>query len=408
MKTKPPSPPLIPPLWTKAYTTFVFLNFFNFMGFYMLLSTLSLYLKGNSCSDTEIGIIIGSFTISSILSRILSIPLAKSFGAVRVVRTGLIVFAIGTLFFFLIKAIPSYLAARILEGAGFGVTSTLLISMVAQIIPPKRMAEGLGFMGLGTTVSMAIGPLFGLFVANEFGFECMFSIMTMFTMISAAVTLMLPKINLFTSHAIQKPKGFHGLHLDLRPLPPSSLAFFYGIAICSVTAYMAVFTANKHLPSAAIFFVTSTIGTMISRIFAGKLYDRHGHFVVIPPAAILLGSAFLLIVHSPLDRSHFIFFLSSIFYGLGIGALFPAIQTLTLTSMPPEKRTSAAVVFYVFYDLGNGLGTVILGFLAGLFGDYAYTYIASSISLAILFLTYAFFFLWPKRRQAFEARAKLP
>ncbi|MDR2460100.1 MAG: MFS transporter [Deltaproteobacteria bacterium] len=395
-------------LWTKGYLTFVFLNLFNFMGFYMLLSTLSVYLSQNGCSGSEIGLIVGSFVVASIATRLLSVPLAKHFGAVRVVRGGLIVLSIGTLFFFLIKAMPSYMAARILEGAGFGVTSTLILSMVAQIIPPKRMAEGLGYIGLGNTVSMAIGPLLGLFLANEFGFEFMFTVMAGFGMLSAAITLLIPNKNLFAYQEAKKPEAPRRWHLDWRPIAPAALAIFYGVAVSSVTTYMAVYASNEHLPSAALFFLTSTIGTLFSRVFSGKLYDRHGHMAVIPLAAATLIISFLLLVKAATGGSHFAYFLASILYGLGIGATFPSIQTLTLSSVPSAKRTISAVTFYVCFDLGSGSGSFILGSVAQIFGDYTYVFLAAAISMGLYILFYSYFFVWPKKRHAFEEAAKRP
>jgi MFS family permease len=301
------------------------------------------------------------------------------------------------------------MTARILQGAGFGVTSTLVLSMAATIIPSRRMAEGLGYIGLGTTVAMAAGPLLGLFLANRFGYEVMFVAMSSFVMLAAVVTLAIPNIELFEHHKVEKPSGFHGIHLDKRPLPAAALAIFYGVAISSVTSYMAIYASQKHLPSAAMFFVTSTIGTLISRVFAGKLYDRHGHMAVIPLAAVILCSSFLLIVKSSgAGVSHAVFFISSILYGLGVGSVFPSIQTLTLSSTPPAKRTSSSVTFYVCFDLGSGVGSFMLGFVAEGYRDYKYVYLAAALSMVVFFLCYAFFFIWPKRRRAIEEAARRP
>jgi hypothetical protein len=56
-------------LWSKAFLLFILLNFCIFMGFDILLPTMSLYLEQQKLTGGEIGVIYGTFTISAILTR---------------------------------------------------------------------------------------------------------------------------------------------------------------------------------------------------------------------------------------------------------------------------------------------------------------------------------------------------
>jgi MFS family permease len=382
----------------------MFINFCNFMGFYMLLPTMSLYLAKEGCPEGEIGLVIGSFTVFSIVFRLVSAALAKRFGAVRIVRCGLLTIAVGTLFFFLIHKTESYIAARLLQGAGFGATSTLIISIASEIIPPYRMAEGLGYMGLGNTLAMALGPLAGMFLSSGLGFEFMFSSMSLFSLLAAAVTFLLPQVKLFymPEHITKKQKGVHS---DKRPLAPASLAIFYGMAVTSVTAYLAVYADTAKLPTAALFFLVSTTGTVVARLLTGKVYDHRGDRVVIPPAILFLAGAFLLILHA--GPGHiFSYYAASVVYGFAIGSLFPSIQTLTISSVPHSRRTIAVSIFFVCFDLGTGLGALLLGLLAARFNSYRTVFDAALMSTGIIFIGYAFFYLIPSHRRMHLERAK--
>ncbi|MDR2406468.1 MAG: MFS transporter [Deltaproteobacteria bacterium] len=391
-------------LWSRTFVTMLFINFLNFLGFYMLLPTLSLYLTMEGCPAKEIGLVIGSFTLSSIACRLLSIVLAKRFGGVKVVRAGLLVIATGTLFFFMFHHTLSYVTARLLQGAGFGVTSTLIISMASEIIPPSHLAEGLGYMGLGNTLAMALGPLLGMFISHIWGFTVMFLSMSAASLIASSVTLLLPNIKLFylPKHITKKPESFH---LDKRPFPAASLGMLYGVAISAVTAYMAIYAQEAKLPSAASFFLVSTAGTLVARLTTGKIYDHKGDRAILPAAIFILFCGYLLILHAKTGE-HLAYYLGAVVYGYGIGAVFPAIQTLTISSVPHSKRSLGVSTFFVLYDLGTGVGTVLLGLLAGHFHGYRVVFDASTFCIIFIFLGYGFFYLVPSHRKIRLALSK--
>ncbi|MDR2338851.1 MAG: MFS transporter [Deltaproteobacteria bacterium] len=393
-------------LWTGTFVTILFINFTNFLGFYMLLPTLSVYLTQEGCPEGEIGLVIGSFTACSIIFRLLSITLARRYGGRAVVRAGLITIAIGTLFFFLIRHTGSYVLARLLEGAGFGVTSTLIVSMASEIIPPAHMAEGLGYMGLGNTMAMGMGPLLGMFLSGEWGFVVMFSTMSGLSLVAAAITLLLPNISLFVlpAHITKKKPGLRN-RLDKRPLPAASLGLFYGVSICSVTAYLGIYANQANLPSAALFFLVSTIGTLIARLTTGKIYDHRGDMVIIPPAVIILLLSFVLILHATTGHTKLYYF-AAIVYGVGIGSVFPSVQTLALSSVPHSKRSVGVATFFVLYDFGTGVGTALLGVLSGHFKTYRVVFDAAVVSSAIILIVYAIFYIIPSQRRRRLANAK--
>ncbi|MDR2349339.1 MAG: MFS transporter [Deltaproteobacteria bacterium] len=383
-------------LWSRLFVTLLFVNFTNFMGFFMLLPTLSLYLTAEGCPETEIGLVIGSFTVFSIVFRLLSTKVAKRFGAVRAVRFGLLTSAVGTLFFFLIHSTGSYVAARLLQGAGFGVTSTMIVTIASEIIPPSRMAEGLGYLGLGSTAAMALGPLVGIFAAEKAGFGFMFSAVSFFGLTAAAITLTIPGIKVFFPvPATPKTERFR---LDRRPFPAAALAVFYGIAISSVSAFLAVYAENAKLPGAAAFFLVSTTGTLVARLLTGKIYDRKGDRAVIPPATLLLFVSFALLLGArPVHP--FAYYAAAVIYGFAIGSLFPSIQSLAIGSVPHSGRSVSVTTFFVCYDFGTGSGAMILGFLAGWFGGYRVVFFGAEVCVALIVLTYGFFYLLPGQRK---------
>jgi MFS family permease len=387
-----------PRLWTGSFVTFLFINLCIFMGFNMLLPTLTIYLEDKGLVEREIGIVYGSFTVSAIFMRLFCSPLSARFGSLWVARFGLFVCSFGTLFYFLYNGIASYLFARLMQGAGFGLTSTLLVSLASQSIPHSRLAEGLGYLGLGATVSLALGPYAGIFVAEEWSFEFMFVSVSVCYLLATMVSFILPK-----SFLKKPPKiAYDSLHpkppkLETKAIPPSALMAIYGMAVSSIVAYLAIYAKEASLPSAAVFFMVSTIGTVISRLYAGRIYDHYGHKYVIPPAIVLMILAVIAIISNP---SPPLMYSASVLYGLGAGAIFPSLQTLALTSVSLDRRTVASAYFFVAFDLGIGLGAVCMGVVAGFFHTYRVVFLGAILFLAVLFVVY--FLLY--RKNAPKAR----
>lgn len=375
-----------PALWTLTFVTFVLLNFFMFMGFDILLPTLSLYLEDHGNTEAEIGRIFGAFTISAVLMRMLASRLSFKFEALWLVRFGILGCAVAGIYYTWAVTVPSGMAARLLHGAGFGLASTLITSMASQVIPYSRMGEGLGFLGLGTTVALALGPFFGIWLMNEFGYFPMFIVVSGFYALGALVTFRLPKLKMASSlPGAPKPKV---VLLSRKVWAPSLLMFIIGLIMGSVTIYLALFCKERGLPYAGHFFVISTIGLFIARFTAGRIHDRLGHMYVILPSIVMITIVMALL--SRADSREMLLFISVI-YGLATGSAFPSIQAIALSQGPPSGRTEVTASLFNSFDLGIGSGSLFFGYIASRSGSYASIYLwaaGASFFMLIFYLAY--------------------
>ncbi|UQZ88467.1 hypothetical protein C4J81_04305 [Deltaproteobacteria bacterium Smac51] len=369
-------------LWTLPFLTFIALNLFIFMGFDVLLPTLSLYLEGQGNTETDIGRIFAIFTVSAVLMRMLAGRLASYFNPMRLARLGLLFCAIAGAFYYWADTVPTAMAARFLHGAGFGLASTLITALASQIIPPLRLGEGMGYLGLGTTLALALGPFFGVWLMDEFGFFVLFMVVAGFYVLSVIGISALPKIKM-----AGPPPGAPRPRLVLvspSVIAPSVMMFMVGLSMSSAMIYLALYCKEINLPYAGHFFVLSTAGIFISRLTAGRIHDRIGHSYVIIPASILLAATMFLLAKA--DTRGMIF-TASILYGLSTGAIFPSVQALAMSAVDISRRTEATASIFNSFDLGVGLGSVILGYVAGRMGSYNSVYWAAT-AVAVVFLLY--------------------
>lgn len=385
---------LTPRLWTLTFIIFVCLNFFIFMGFDLLLPTLSLYLEGKGRSQAEIGRIFGVFTISAVLVRMFASRLSRHFEAMGLARLGLLVCAAAGAGYFWAHTEGGGLAVRFLHGAGFGLAQTLLISLATQVIPPARMGEGMGYLGLGSTLALAVGPFFGIWLMEDFGYLTLFMGVASFYLGGIALLFFLPPIKLASARAGAPPPRV--ILIDSKVWRPSLMVFFLGVSLSSVSIFMALYCQESDLPYAGHFFVFSALGLLVARLFSGRVYDRMGPgYVILPSALMLVGCLLMLYL-----RSDAITLLTvAVLYGLSSGSLFSGLQTLTIEAVPISGRTEATASFFNAFDLGIGLGSLSLGWLAGQLSSYASVYLGASLMSAILTLFYLHY-LWRSRSAA--------
>jgi len=380
---------LPPKLWTAVFFGFVLLNLFIFMGFDLLLPTLTLYLEKHGRSEAEIGRIFGTFTISAILTRMFASHFARKMDAMRLVSLGLLGCALAGISYIWAHTLLGGVAVRFLHGAGFGLASTLITALASQVIPPARMGEGMGYLGLGTTLALALGPFFGIWLVDEFGYTVLFSMVAAVYVGGIVVVCLSPKIKLASSDPkAPRPKV---VFLSRKVMVPSLLMFLVGLIMSSVTIYMALFCNEQGLPYAGHFFVFSAIGLLIARLTAGRLHDRFGHRYVLGPSGVLLLVSMLLLAFMPSRET---IFTVSIIYGLSTGAIFPSLQAVTFSLVPLSGRTEATASFFNSFDLGMGVGSLSLGYLASKLGSYSSVYLGSAGAAVVFLLFYLIYYLF--------------
>ena len=77
-------------------------------------------------------------------------------------------------------------------------------------------------------------------------------------------------------------------------------------------------------------------------------------------------------------------------YGIGFGSARPALQAAMLTIVDPSKRGVANASFFTAFDLGIGLGAILLGVVSQMFG-YRILFSGSAISALIALIIFVFF-----------------
>lgn len=377
-------------LWTKEFITLMVSNLFLFLTLQMMLTTLPAYAKeAFMASPLQVSLITSLFAFSAIASRFVSSKALEKGKLRLLLYVGLLISLAATLGYYWASGIAFLLLMRVLFGIGFGMTSTSFPTMASDVIPIKRLGEGMGYFGLSTTLAMSIGPMIGLTLLQDGGFTPLVVITVIINVLifplAYVLTLKSAKRNTERPSAVkprveEQPKGSFNKKLIL----PSILNFLMSITYGGLLSFMALFGTEAHLRNPQYFFLFNAIAIILVRPFSGRIYDRYGHKALVIPAAVLMVTGLLLLTFA---SSTGIMLLSALCYGLGFGAMQPSIQTWMIQEVHPLQRGMANGMFFNSLDFGVAIGSIALGSIAKS-TSYTIMYRYSAIALVLLILIY--------------------
>ncbi|MDR3154100.1 MAG: MFS transporter [Deltaproteobacteria bacterium] len=439
-------------LWSGSFLILFGINVCLFGSMNMLLATMPIRFQDNGMSEGMIGLIFGGFYAACISARIATGSLAAGLGELRLLKAALLMAALGNALMLLNDSFASYFLSRIVNGAGIGAATTLMISLASKIIPGGRLAEGLGRLALGATVALAFGPLLGLKGAALFGFPVLLA--------GSALALSAG----FAAAAALDPAAFR--EAGRNSCPASGLAAGQGAAPAPgqeagrapeqaagrASAREAGRASgpeagrpsvqgsglgpsrsgdegaappekprrgfrlpDREMALPALLFIL--LGGAVGGIFTflvlyldeRGLGDAGTFFLVATLGMVSTrlfggrlhdrcGHLFVILPCSLLMLgSHVTLFLApgglgvrlaALAFGLGLGALFPSLQALAIAYSPPARRTLAAALLLNGYDVGIATNAVVLGWLSELFHTYRAVYAATPLFMIAFLLVY--------------------
>lgn len=367
-------------LWTKSYIILTVKALLLFSGFYLLMPTLPMFIKQLGGSESQVGFIIGVFTISAVIVRPIVGGLMDRYGRRIFIISGLIFFAITMYLYDWVTGIIFLIVLRILHGISWAISTTSIGTAVTDVIPPSRRGEGMGWYGLAMTLGMALGPILGLWIAKSFSFHYLFLICTVLALIAFILSFItkIPKVK----YTEKKQISF----FEKTVLPIAIVTFFLSFTFGGITTFLPLFAAKIQV-NVGIFFLAYAITLIIIRPLTGRISDKYGEEIIIVPALFILAIALLVLI---LTKGTIGLVITAILYGIGFGSAQPALQVATIRLAPPEKRGVANATFFTAFDLGIGLGSIILGFVLQLMG-YEMLFIVCALSALISLLIFILF-----------------
>ncbi|WP_425589540.1 MFS transporter [Fictibacillus terranigra] len=389
-------------LWSKEFIIITVCNLLLFLNLQMILPSFPVYTKDAfGASDFAVSLVTSLFALSAIATRFFAAGILQKGRASVILYCGIAIAALSTAGYYWCGSILLLLVMRVLFGIGFGLSSTTLPTMAADVIPPKRMGEGIGYFGLSTSLAMSIGPIIGLSLLGNYGFGTLTAVGTAVLLIIFPLALANRSAAVLPAPPLAKPseKSSHNTGEAFKKIAlPGFLNLLLSITYGGLLSFLALYGKEAHLSHISYFFLFNALAIFIVRPFSGKIFDSKGPFILLTSGAfsVMCGLFTLSIASS----TSFVI-LSAMLYGFGYGMIQPSVQAWMIKEVDVEQRGIANSMFFNTLDLGVAAGSMLLGLVAMHF-NYSGMYRLSALVMAVFLVLCLVGFLLKKGKKPAE------
>jgi predicted MFS family arabinose efflux permease len=376
-------------IWTKSFISIFISNFFTFMVFYALLTSLPIYVTESlSKTKTEAGLVVTAFLLSAIIIRPFSGKLLDLFGKKNMLFISVVMYAVSSLLYIWVEGFHFMLALRALHGIWFSIATTATGAIAADVIPKSKRGEGLGYYGMSMNIAVVAGPFVALTLLQFMTFKNLFVVLTIIS-IAGVIFSSLVRVHEEQEDKVGVATNSKRLSLgdlfEKRALPIALVASLVAFSYSSVISFISIFAKEVGLLGAAnFFFLVFALTMIIFRPLVGRLFDTKGPNIVIYPALLFFMGGLLLL---SVTNSSTSLLIAGALIGLGYGSITPCFQTLAVQAADIKRSGHATATYFTFFDTGIALGSYVLGMVASYLG-YSKLYLLSALLIIITLLLY--------------------
>jgi len=357
------------------------LAFFMYIG--TLLPLIPLFIESDVIGGNEfgVGLNIAVFAVAAILARPFIGRLANRYGRRWVMVAGALIAATGGLGMSQVDSLLPLLGLRMLTGIGEAAVFVGAATLIADLSPRQRRAEGASYFSVAVFTGLGLGPVFGEQLLNDVEFERTFIVGGLFAILAGFVALFVPDHVVSPDSQSMKRKAAAeepgparvGLSKHVHPaavLPGSVLALGVG-GLTSFFLFVPDYSRDLGLSNSGGLFLVYALVSLLIRIFGATLPDRLGprRMVTIALTAFAIGLTAVAAVSSV-----WALWFAAVLIGIGAAFNYPSLNALTVNRVADEERAQAISSFTMFFEIGSAVSGLAVGALAEVVGKQSAFY----------------------------------
>ena len=347
-------------LWSSDYVLALLIAHALFASYMALVTMVPLYVLHLDGAEWQIGVVVGSFGVASFFIRPFAGQWTRLLGAKRVALAGSAIFAVASLLYLPALNVWLLIPVRMLQGIGLAMTPVATVTMVANLVPPVRRAEGLGNHVNAIALASLYAPFLSYALVSTHGFAWGFVGAAGFAAIAALAALGISPVR------VRTPEGADAAQkvplIAPGALLPTAVFISYAFTTAPVHAYLPLLAEDRNLGNPGLYFTANSLATMAVLLGAGRAADRLGQRAMVVPGLLLAGAGMFALFAA----HHRLMLLgAAVLVGAGFAMIQPALQSFTVGRVPPNQRSAALATLQSGWDIGGNGGALLLGPVAG-------------------------------------------
>lgn len=386
-------------IWTKSFINLALTQFLLFSVFYALLTTLPIYVIVNlGETESKAGLVVTFMLLSAIMIRPFSAKIIDIFGKKTILIVSVLAFLLTTGAYLFASHFIALSVIRFIHGISFGTLTTVTGAIAADIVPPSRRGEGMGYFSMAMNIAVVVGPFVGLLLIQHTSFKILFTVLTIMMVLSLTASFFVQVREINYEKRVSESLKMNDL-IELKALPAVIISGLVGFSYGSILSFVPVYAETKGLAHlSSYFFLVFALVMIIFRPYLGRVFDEKGARAVLLPSLVVfaVGLLCLSIMNSP-----FTFLLAASIIGLGYGSILPGFQTIAVQQSGPKRTSQAMSTFFTLYDLGIALGAFTWGIISAHYSFETMYVVSSAVVLAtVIVFNYYIITLHKKRNDS--------
>ena len=371
-------------IWNRRFILLFITNLLVLAAFYASIPIISIYCQEIGITGSKVGIVLTAMSVATILFRPVAGYLLDNFNRYRIYLVFLALFCLSFPAFLAFPLFGALIVVRLYMGAVYSVCGSATMTLAGDVLPVAKITEGISRFAFTVSIGMAVGPYVGLQVQSH-----MSSAASFWTIFGVTVAVLICVSCCRIRYPKVQRKKFSIRDTIYGPaLPFMFNMMFLMIPYGAVIAYSSIFAHEKGLSAfLPYFYIFLVAGMLVSKLSTQKMIDagRHRVLVYISLAVLILTMLSYLFLNSGIHL-----LAAGFFFGLGYGILQPLFQAFVTGTTPAPQRGVANATYMLSYDVGIGIGSLLMGFMQERIGlplGFALTAIAYAIG-GVVYLSY--------------------
>ena len=341
-------------IFTRDFILVFFAQFDLIIVCHILIPTLPIYLSRLGSGETEIGVLIGSFGVSSLVFRpFVGGAFFKNTREKLHRRPPLCAHLFGLS---LCAPFLAFSDGEGFPGHWFGLLQYSRIHTHCQYQPGDPWGTTYSYFFLAQNMSLALAPAMGMLLINHFSFALLFWVCLGVSLSSLFITHKLGK------RRIPPVADFphkDGLFLNGKALPTSIVSFCFYFIWGGMATFFPLYAIKNGVANPGLFFTALSILLILSRALGGRILDLYSKEKVI----LYFFSICVLSVIVLAFRTLPMFILAGVIWGVGASLSIPRSWPTLSTAPGHSSRGPAMGTYTAFSDLGVSLGPATMGII---------------------------------------------
>jgi MFS family permease len=341
------------------------LVFFVYIG--ILVPIVPLFIEGPLArGEFGIGLAIAMFAGAAIIARPLLGRIADRYGRRVLLVGGAVLAGFAGIATSQVTEFWQLLALRGAMGIGEAAVFVGAATLIADLSPRDRRAEGASYFSVAVFGGIGVGPIIGEWLLGDTDYERAFIVAGMFALLAAIVALFAPaRVEPLDAieETIASAESSSGRRRIIHPsavMPGIVLAT--GVAAFSTFgAFLPEYSREVGMATSGGLFAVYALTSVLVRIFGATLPERLGPRRAVTIALGTLGIGLTTLAVVPTVAALWV---ASVLVGIGIAFNYPSLLALTVNRVSDSDRAWAISSFTMFFEVGSVFGGLFIGAFA--------------------------------------------